>query len=68
MLILPKTKLHTRSQVEVTDLSCRQGTGVDGTKTLMSKKEGSDIVLYDKIILSGTEHSIRLAASYPEFK
>lgn len=62
------TKLHTRSQVEITDLSCRQGTIVDGQKTLMSKKEGGSISTYDTMTLSGKEHTIKLSASYPEFR
>lgn len=62
------TKLHTRSQVEITDLSCRQGTIVDGQKTLMSKKEGGSISTYDTMTLSGKEHMIKLSASYPEFR
>ena len=26
------SKLHTRSQIEITDLSCRQGTAIDGSR------------------------------------
>jgi hypothetical protein len=68
ILILYQTKLHARSQVEVTDLSCRQGTTVDGEKKLLSTKEGSTIITYDKTILTGTEHTVRLVSNYPEFK
>ena len=63
-----QTKLHSRSQVVITDLSCKQGTSVDGGEKLVSKKEGSEVVADAKVTLSGTEHTIRLTASYPEFK
>lgn len=61
------TKLHTRSQIEVIDLSCRQGTTIDEKETLKSHKSGDDII-YAKKTLSGTEHTIRLAQGYPPFK
>jgi hypothetical protein len=61
------TKLHTRSTVEIVDLSCRQGTIIDGEKTLVSKKEGGSIAYYDKTVLMGTQHTVKLSASYPPF-
>lgn len=68
--ILPDagTKLHTRSQVEITDLSCRQGTIIDGRQTLKSKKNGDGTIEYAKTTLNGTEHEIRLAQGYEPFK
>jgi hypothetical protein len=68
--ILPDagTKLHTRSQVEITDLSCRQGTVIDGRQTLKSKKNGDGTIEYAKATLDGTEHKIRLAQGYEPFK
>lgn len=69
MLIQNQTKLHARSQVEITDLSCRQGTTIDGERKLMSKKgEAKEITEYDKAVLTGVSHTIRLAINYPEFK
>lgn len=62
------TKLHTRSQIEITDLSCRQGTAIDEKKHLKSKKGEDGTIEYDKTILEGTEHTIRLAQSYAPFK
>jgi hypothetical protein len=35
---------------------------------LMSRKEGGNIVSYDKAVLSRTEHTVRLTPTYPEFK
>ncbi|KAF1933970.1 DNA damage response protein RcaA [Didymella exigua CBS 183.55] len=61
------SKLHTRSQVEITDLSCRQGTSVDGNMIKSTKNEDGSIE-YARTILEGTEHSIRLAQSYEPFK
>jgi hypothetical protein len=62
------TKLHTRSQIEVTDLSCRQGTTIDDKTNLKSKKAEDGTLEYDKAILTGTEHTIRLAQGYAPFK
>ncbi|KAH7126915.1 hypothetical protein B0J11DRAFT_526755 [Dendryphion nanum] len=62
------TKLHSRSPIEITDLSCRQGTVVDDKKRLLSKKGGDSIAEYDTFRLTGTEHTIQLVASYPAFK
>lgn len=62
------TKLHARSQVEVTDLSCRQGTAIDGKQNLKSKKNDDGSMEYAKAILDGTEHEIRLAQSYEPFR
>jgi len=62
------TKLHTRSQIEVTDLSCRQGTTIDEHETLKSQKESDGSITYKKTTLKGTEHSIRLAQGYAPFK
>jgi hypothetical protein len=62
------TKLHTRSQIEVTDLSCRQGTTIDEKTTLKSKKLDDGSLEYDKATLAGTEHTIRLAQGYAPFK
>ncbi|KAF2021989.1 hypothetical protein BU24DRAFT_417631 [Aaosphaeria arxii CBS 175.79] len=62
------SKLHARSQVVVTDLSCRQGTTIDGDKKLLSKKEAGGGIEYDRYILPGTEHTIRLIESYPPFR
>lgn len=62
------TKLHTRSQIEVTDLSCRQGTTIDDKTILKSKKTADGTLEYDKATLTGTEHTIRLAQGYPAFK
>ena len=62
------TKLHTRSQVEITDLSCRQGTIIDGRQTLKSKKNDDGTVEYAQGTLNGTEHEIRLAQGYEPFK
>jgi hypothetical protein len=62
------TKLHTRSQIEVTDLSCRQGTTIDEKTVLKSKKAADGTLEYDKTTLTGTEHTIRLAQGYAPFK
>lgn len=62
------TKLHKRSQIEVTDLSCRQGTTIDEKNTLKSQKAEDGTVTYSSEILKGTEHTIRLAQGYPPFK
>jgi hypothetical protein len=62
------TKLHTRSQVEVTDLSCRQGTTIDEKTILKSRKEDDGTLTYEKATLTGTEHTIRLAQGYTPFK
>ncbi|KAF2651640.1 hypothetical protein K491DRAFT_696326 [Lophiostoma macrostomum CBS 122681] len=62
------TKLLSRSQVEITDLSCRQGTTIDGQRTLTSKKAEGSISHYDKIVLPGIEHTVSLTLSYPAFK
>jgi hypothetical protein len=62
------TKLHTRSQIEVTDLSCRQGTTIDEKTVLKSKKKDDGTLEYDKTTLTGTEHTIRLAQGYAPFK
>ncbi|KAJ4989791.1 FHA domain-containing protein [Stagonosporopsis vannaccii] len=62
------TKLHARSQIEITDLSCRQGTAIDGKQNLKSKKKDDGSMEYAKAILDGTEHEIRLAQSYEPFK
>lgn len=62
------TKLHTRSQIEITDLSCRQGTTIDEKTHLKSKKLDDGSLEYDKATLTGTEHTIRLAQGYPPFK
>ena len=61
------TKLHARSQIEVTDLSCRQGTVIDDGQTLKSTKETDGGIAYNKATLTGTEHTIRLSHSYPAF-
>ncbi|EUC34169.1 hypothetical protein COCCADRAFT_4408 [Bipolaris zeicola 26-R-13] len=62
------TKLHKRSQIEVTDLSCRQGTTIDEKTTLKSQKADDGTVTYSSEILKGTEHTIRLAQGYAPFK
>lgn len=62
------TNLHARSQVEITDLSCRQGTTVDEKTTLKSQKADDGTISYDKTIIKGTEHTIRLALGYAPFK
>jgi hypothetical protein len=62
------TKLHTRSQIEVTDLSCRQGTTIDDKTNLKSKKADDGTLVYDRTTLTGTEHTIRLAQGYAPFK
>ncbi|KAL5115965.1 hypothetical protein ACEQ8H_006187 [Pleosporales sp. CAS-2024a] len=62
------TKLHTRSQIEITDLSCRQGTTIDEKTILKSKKLDDGSLEYDKAILTGTEHTIRLAQGYAPFR
>ena len=62
------TKLHKRSQVEVTDLSCRQGTTIDDKNTLKSQKADDGSITYSSEILKGTEHTIRLAQGYAPFK
>jgi hypothetical protein len=61
------TKVHKRSQIEVLDLSCRQGTVVDGHKTLKSSKQPDGSIAEDKATLTGTEHTVRLSNSYPPF-
>jgi hypothetical protein len=61
------TKLHARSQIEVTDLSCRQGTVVDNEQSLKSTKDADGAIVYAKATLTGTEHTIRLSHSYPVF-
>ena len=62
------TKLHARSRVEITDLSCRQGTTIDEKTTIKSQKAGDGVITYDKATLTGTEHTIRLAHGFPPFK
>ena len=62
------TKLHKRSQVEVTDLSCRQGTTIDDKHTLKSQKLEDGSITYSSETLKGTEHIIRLAQGYAPFK
>ena len=62
------TKLHTRSQIQITDLSCRQGTTIDEKKHLKSKKNDDGSIDYEKAILEGTEHTVRLAQGYAPFK
>ncbi|KAI4692248.1 uncharacterized protein J4E84_003217 [Alternaria hordeiaustralica] len=62
------TKLHKRSQIEVTDLSCRQGVTIDEKTTLKSQKASDGSIEYSRETLKGTEHTIRLAASYTPFK
>ncbi|KAF1841454.1 uncharacterized protein K460DRAFT_291612 [Cucurbitaria berberidis CBS 394.84] len=62
------TKLHTRSQIEVTDLSCRQGTTIDEKDILKSRKAEDGTITYDKITLQGVEHTVRLAQGYAPFK
>ncbi|KAF1913857.1 hypothetical protein BDU57DRAFT_550382 [Ampelomyces quisqualis] len=62
------TKLHTRSVIEVTDLSCRQGTTIDETTVLKSRKAENGSLEYDKATLTGTEHTIRLAQGYAPFR
>ncbi len=62
------TKLHTRSQIEVTDLSCRQGTTIDEKDMLKSKKATDGTISYEKAVLDGTQHTIRLAQGYAPFK
>jgi hypothetical protein len=62
------TKLHKRSQIEVTDLSCRQGTTIDEKTTLKSQKADNGTVTYSSEMLKGTEHTIRLAQGYAPFK
>lgn len=61
------SKLHTRSQIEITDLSCRQGTHIDGNM-IKSTKSDDGSIQYERKILEGTQHSIRLAQSYEPFK
>ncbi|KAF2476503.1 uncharacterized protein BDR25DRAFT_339494 [Lindgomyces ingoldianus] len=55
------TNLHSRTQVEITDLSGNSGTFVDGTK--LTNKEGEQRSMF----LSGTEHVIKLGFTYPPF-
>ncbi|KAI4955945.1 hypothetical protein J4E91_000154 [Alternaria rosae] len=62
------TKLHKRSQIEVTDLSCRQGVTIDEKTTVKSQKASDGSIEYSRETLKGTEHTIRLAASYAPFK
>lgn len=62
------TKLHTRSQIEITDLSCRQGTTIDEKQHLKSKKAEDGSMEYDKATLTGSEHTIRLAQGFAPFK
>jgi len=62
------TKLHTRSQIEITDLSCRQGTTIDERTHLKSKKQEDGSLEYEKTTLAGTEHTIRLAQGFAPFK
>ncbi|KAF2641657.1 hypothetical protein P280DRAFT_281381 [Massarina eburnea CBS 473.64] len=61
------TKLQKRSQVEVVDLSCRQGTWVDG-QSIKSTKTADGGITYDKTTLTEKEHTIKLSNSYPPFK
>lgn len=61
-------KLHARSQIEVTDLSCRQGTTIDEKDVLKSQKAEDGSLIYDQTTLKGTEHTIRLAQGYAPFK
>lgn len=62
------TKLHAKSQVEITDLSCRQGTVIDNAHTLKSTKEADGSITYAKTTLSGNEHTVKLSSTFPPFK
>jgi hypothetical protein len=62
------TKLHSRSHIEVTDLSCRQGTTIDEGEVLKSQKAEDGTIDYARTTLKGTEHTIRLAQGYTPFK
>ncbi|KAF2192271.1 hypothetical protein K469DRAFT_553755 [Zopfia rhizophila CBS 207.26] len=55
------TKLHSRSQVEITDFS-KFGTTIDDKTTLKEKTE-----LF-QTVLTGTEHKIQLGRNYPPFR
>ncbi|ORX92495.1 hypothetical protein BCR34DRAFT_581049 [Clohesyomyces aquaticus] len=55
------TQLHSRTQVEITDLSGHAGTFVDEIKLL--NKDGQK----NTMILPSTEHLIKLGVTYPPF-
>lgn len=57
-----ETKLHARSQIEVTDLSGRHGTFIDGETRLLDK-DGEQ----HSMILKGNKHTIKLGLSYAAF-
>jgi hypothetical protein len=65
-----QTKLHTKSQLEVTDLSCKATTvvGVDGTRVLKSTKDEEGNIVNDSMILTGMEYTVRLSQAYSPFK
>ncbi|KAH8724018.1 hypothetical protein GQ44DRAFT_802793 [Phaeosphaeriaceae sp. PMI808] len=62
------TQLHAKPKIDITDLSCRQGTTVDAGKPLKSTKAADGTLDYARVTLTGTEHEIRLAQGYPAFK
>jgi hypothetical protein len=62
------SKLHKRSQIEVTDLSCRQGTTIDDQTVLKSQKADDGTIAYSSKTLTGPEHTVRLAHGYAPFK
>ncbi|KAF2741448.1 hypothetical protein EJ04DRAFT_547794 [Polyplosphaeria fusca] len=57
------TKLHTRSHVEITDLSGRSGTFVGDHKLLNKDGDGGKLTLDNK----KTSYEIKLGNSYPPF-
>jgi hypothetical protein len=65
-----QTKLHTKSQLEITDLSCKATTviGVEGTRILKSTKDDEGNVVNDSMILTGTEYTVKLSQAYSPFK
>ena len=65
-----QTKLHTKSQLEITDLSCKATTviGMEGDRVLKSTKDEDGNVVNDSMILTGTEYTIKLSQAYSPFK
>ena len=63
-----------RPGLEITDLSCRQGTVIDGGKLqpggrlLQTPKDEGARGEYEKVVVSGTEHTISLTGSFPPLR
>jgi hypothetical protein len=65
-----QTKLHTKSRLEIIDLSCKATTviGVEGDRVLKSTKDEEGNIINDSMILTGTEYTVKLSQAYSPFK